>query len=287
MPIPSVQGTLFALSLLVFTGLFSTNSISESKDTFYQVELIVFKHTVTQRVEEVFIPSDDELTFPEPVVLLPELASSGKEPVTEPELTERFENKLSRRPFSHLASALTRLKRSSRYQVLFAKSWVQPINYKESHPYVVVTGGKTVSGLPELNGAVKLSVGRYLHLQAKLWLIDFAPGITDIVKVDDILLEPESIDWLWPIPPKPPFDEDQTDTTGPLLADFTIPTEFANDTPFGFEAPQQAYTRDISRISLIDNSTRLKSRDIHYVDHPLFGLIIKITPMPTAGQAEQ
>ncbi|HEY5719782.1 MAG TPA: CsiV family protein, partial [Gammaproteobacteria bacterium] len=85
-----------------------------------------------------------------------------------------------------LTGAAERLRRSSRYRVLFHEAWRQPVGNRDDAPWVqVLAGDATTAALPQppgglapetapetapapLAGAVRLSVRRYLHLDVDL-----------------------------------------------------------------------------------------------------------------------
>ena len=61
-----------------------------------------------------------------------------------------------------------------------------------------------------------------------------------------------------------PIDSNKTISNTPLLSSLDI-----NETTAHYEA---------IRTVVIDESRRMRSNELHYLDHPLFGMIIKVTP---------
>ncbi|RYY75322.1 MAG: hypothetical protein EOO52_07865 [Gammaproteobacteria bacterium] len=107
---------------------------------------------------------------------------------------------------------------------------------------IAITGGKIFNAHHELEGNISLSVGQYLKIQTNLWLTKFAPVGTPV-------------DEFWPELPN-------------------LPNSFAND----IDASQ---TNPIQRIVKLKQERTMRSNEIHYIDHPLIGVIIKIIPVET------
>lgn len=148
-----------------------------------------------------------------------------------------------------LAEALGHLRRIDRYRTLFHQIWQQPLQDRQHSPSILVTGGDAYGKHFELEGSVKISVERYLHIDTDLWLHSFAPnfGQQATVQVPALPLQPE--------------DKPQ-DTINPLFA------QFLNE---------EAHV--VSRTVTLRQSRRMRSGEIHYLDHPLMGVIVLVTPL--------
>ena len=110
---------------------------------------------------------------------------------------------------------------------------------------IFISGGKSLGGHQELEGSIALSVGQYLKIQTNLWLSQFvAPG-TDIAEN-------------WPDLPSLPF----TDSTS--------------------SNKSQDYL--IKRIVKITEARSMRSNEVHYIDHPLLGMVIKIIPYEASAK---
>ncbi len=290
---PESKNFVRALGFLAI--LLSTCASALTEDTFYQVELIVFANNSQSAESEEYWPNEITLTYPDNLIALPENTptpdqeafSNQKEqqtPQTEQEehLPNNFEQKIEHQPFQFLTDALKHLKRSSRYRILFAESWIQPINHKATYPFIYISGGKTINGHTELAGAIQLHVERFLHINTHIWLVDFIQGVTDVVPVEKAAVDEETQAWLWPIPPENPLHETHEAEPETLFSFNETPETLLSDVIFNDTedntAYTLAYTLAIKKIGVINSRTRLKSRDIHYIDHPLFGLLIKVTP---------
>ncbi len=150
-----------------------------------------------------------------------------------------------------LADAEKRLQASPRYQVLTHLVWIQPgLDKEHALPMPVSAGrdfsleypermasrwetneqGETVeipgpTSLNELDGSVRLVLGRYLHLY------------TDLVLRQPVIVE-------------------QLDET----------TQQMGEQKSLFDVP-------------IRSHRRMRSRELHYIDHPLLGILIQVTPV--------
>ena len=60
--------------------------------------------------------------------------------------------------------------------MLFHGAWVQPAAGIDSADPVLITGGSRYGDHSELEGYVVLTVERYLHLRADLWMARFGTG---------------------------------------------------------------------------------------------------------------
>ena len=123
-----------------------------------------------------------------------------------------------------LKQELTRLKRRDDYQVLYTTSWYQAIPDRNNPAPVLVQAGARKSGIFELEGTIAITLGRYLHVKAELWLHDLS------------------------------------------------------DTPLETESVQ-----DIQWMQ-INESRRMRSTELHYLDHPKFGVLVRVDPVEIPEQ---
>ncbi len=110
--------------------------------------------------------------------------------------------------------------------------------------HIAISGGKTFNGHQELEGSISLSVGQYLRIQSNLWLSQFVPAGTNLTET-------------WPeLPPLPNTASNESEKS-------------------------QGYL--IKRIVKLNQERSMRSNEIHYIDHPLLGIIIKIVPVEKAN----
>jgi|GEM_PF-1624276 hypothetical protein len=171
------------------------------------------------------------LTSPEQIGLVPQ---SQAQVITTPylalisELT-RFQKHLRDSEFQalptdalSLTSQAQQLERSGTFQVLDHFAWQQPVPPRNQPQHIYLRIGDT------LQGTLAITLGRYLHTAATLWL------------------QPD--------------------------ADLTLVTG-ENE----LEATQSADAKQV--YALMNQSRRMRSGELHYFDHPLFGMLVQINPV--------
>jgi hypothetical protein len=142
-----------------------------------------------------------------------------------------------------LNSQANTIAKNGSYTLLFHQAWKQMITRKNTS--ILIQGGNVFNGHHELEGSISLSVSLYLQLQTNFWLTQFAPAATD---VNDG----------WPELPAVPG-------TNMAIAGSAI-----NDTVLEYVT---------KRIVKINQQKNMRSLDIHYIDHPLLGIIVKTIPI--------
>ena len=130
------------------------------------------------------------------------------------------------------------LRRSSRYDMHLHSAWIQPID-GEGTPILLQTG-QHYDDLFEIDGTVTISRNRYLHVDTDLWYTEFTPSSA------------AGID--------PQVDAE---------INKNYPDLVTHARQRGTHVPMQSYRMQQSR--------RMRSGEMHYLDHPFFGLIVKFT----------
>lgn len=154
------------------------------------------------------------------------------------------------------------LKWSRQHRVLFHQAWRQPIVDKSEATSIIIAAGEQFGDNAELEGTISINVSRYLHLNTNLWFSEFShnygqdkgqwpelPTRPDLQDFSSIQIEDDAIS---------PWDKIQplNDEYDKILAKPYIP----------------------QRITLIKQKRRMRSKEIHYIDHPKVGLVILIEP---------
>ncbi len=110
--------------------------------------------------------------------------------------------------------------------------------------HIAISGGKTFNTHQELEGSISLSVGQYLRIQTNLWLTQFVPAGSNVTET-------------WPkLPPQP----NTVNNAGETNQDYLI-----------------------KRIVKLNQERSMRSNEVHYIDHPLLGIIVKIVPVETSS----
>ncbi len=202
------------------------------------------------------------------------------------------------------------LGRDRNMRLLAHKTWRQPMTGKDNAPSLVMTGGDAFGEHYELEGSIRLYVSRYLHLNTNLWLTQFEANIDQETEHWPALpLRPEPIAFEEPIledalPKESSLDatEGTNSNTGSLTYETAvtdIDEETKNKSGFGlsYQAGGGTEFGEFAGPSLLDNigqgsteqapyvirhivsmkqNRRMRSGEVHYLDHPKLGIIINI-----------
>ena len=145
---------------------------------------------------------------------------------------------------STLNSILRSLNWSSRFKVLSHDSWVQPINAEPT--FILVQTGQRYDDRFEVEGTLSFRRSRYLHVQTDLWYTRFEPRTSSV------------------IPYRAAVASELSDEMLSRYKDL-VAVERQRD---------QYYTTGTHRMV---QSRRMRSSELHYLDHPLFGVIVRIS----------
>ncbi len=243
-----------------------------------------------------------------PVSLAPELMLS----LDEKELT--------------LSSIATKLSRQSRYRLLFHKSWYQELQPKKTAPAMPLSGGTVYDDHHELEGTIRISKNRFLHVTAHLWLTDFVekgtflyeetirrvdagralpinatlpmfpirplpvPLTVPLSEPNDLLdQEAESLEELIALSdnkPESALNTNQVMTTKPVKGNIFTTSTYSQDKLRSDEVEVEVEVEvslvkpnlyQIKSIVELKEYRKMRRNEVHYLDHPLFGIIVKIT----------
>ena len=184
------------------------------------------------------------------------------------------------------------------YRQLFHKAWRQTINDRDNATSIVITGGEAYDQHFELEGSIKISLERYLHINTDLWLNQFVsktgqsqPSLHLLPPVPTQIDESNASEQEIPFYQTPnSFNAGNIDpATGELISNNTaLP---------GYQLPPQTDPLSASeqqlqlQLALLEDSQyaveqtivmrqhrRMRSTELHYIDHPMFGVLIRIDP---------
>jgi len=282
------SGRYIALAFILFTASLSYGAAEQQP--WYNIELIVFKRLSINQTE---LPADVErltLSYPKSILTFatPELPTSpettdgtihdGSDTLPSAGLTETPAGDLIAGTFltpqptsEHQLSDKARALRLSRNQrVLFHQSWNQLLTGAKEAPAIFINGGEQFGKHQELEGYVKLSLSRYLHLNTNLWLSSFISN------------EGQEIGNWTKLPAQPltqhRVPEQEATYDGYALSTNTNEVQnFDSVTPYLTQQESSGF-----HIQSIDNllqKRRMRSGELHYIDHPAFGVLLKITPI--------
>lgn len=246
----------------------------------YHIELIIFsRNTSVNSADQLpeHWPTAISMQYPVNIISFDELFNEGLSQPSDqmpvslsgPEAT----TSATKAPFNHLNRALSRLKRSSRFSVLFNQSWIQSVAAGEKYRPILINGGEKYGNFFELSGNIQLERSRFIHLTTNLWLTKTNLSGDSIQLVNIELLDEIMQEWAWPIPPESPFEQQLSgvqESVNPQDSHGFMETE-----PLNLYPPE--HTLDIERISVLQTKTRVKTKKATHIDHPLFGVLINIS----------
>ncbi len=215
------------------------------------------------------------------------------------------------KPFILLEDEISQLKheahilgRDRAMRILLHKTWRQPMADKSQAPSIVITGGDRFDNHYELEGSIKLFVSRYLHLHTDLWLTEFEANVgqesehwpmlperpaplefeTSLANDGNEGLESNNPSLTTNGTPQPvPFDTQLN--TEP--ANFSLSFDSDNTASFGgmnnatlFNpyalSSQEESAYIVKHIVKMEQKRRMRSGELHYLDHPKLGLLVNI-----------
>ena len=214
------------------------------------------------------------------------------------------------------AAERRRLDANPGLQVLFHESWLQPMRQQDESTALVVDAGPVKGDFTTLQGSIRIYRGRYLHLETNLWLnTDGSYLANDWVmpapplprSAEDPVNQPFEVlvtdDWLslaepmeGPLQTETGLSADGITAADDRMAlpwelfieadaipaeDATPPTDAEAGPPPLTEAELQAFLDRPDypwrHAVLLQQTRRMRGGELHYIDHPMFGLLIKAT----------
>jgi hypothetical protein len=166
------------------------------------------------------------------------------------------------------------MQRRGAYRILFHQTWLQPLaGRQQSVPLVLDDSGAT-GAYPELQGSIRLYQERYLQLDTNLWLNtegSYLPG-----------------EWRMPPPPLGPaslviegpvsFDPLPAAVEADRIADSNAAGVLDPNAP-EVEGEDGEPLYPYRHAVLLRQSRRMRNEEVHYLDHPMLGVVIKLTPL--------
>jgi|GEM_PF-2281460 len=323
--------TLSTSALVMSSILLSLSSgpgLAE-EPSWYQAEVIIFKRLSHNQTELAIDPRRLSLDYPEPQAFIVDRAfmldeaqrldinsSTAAAPPKQSKTSDSYSQfgsqgdantqvslqkkaggdfYLQLNKEQHLLSNNAKALSLSRNQrVLFHKSWNQQLSGKSAAPAIIINGGQVYDEHTELEGYIRISKARYLHVDANLWLSRFSPSLAGEIGN-------------WPSLPDVPghhrtvkqanvgADSNFHYQGGNGEQDIAIQNSDLNQNtrPDPEQLQQDLMAHDLAQlqnqdltggyhveeIQNIRQSRRMRSRELHYIDHPAFGLIVQLIPI--------
>ncbi|MFC3151327.1 CsiV family protein [Litoribrevibacter euphylliae] len=294
------------------SGQANSATTSEELPPWFKVEVIVFKQDIDKVTEE--FPRAIDYKNPTPLIMLGGFDYSDRHPLQMenhgleytplnnipgiyngtttyqqqtqdlPESALRQENTTEpslipyqKEELELLKDAHKRLEKSQKYQVLLATAWKQPTLPKSESPTLHLIAGNWFDDQPEFEAFLKVSKQRYLHAYADLFLKTFSLksdqainlDLTDELFKDSINAEPTSN-----TTEVNSFDNQGIQPHHLKLFSLNVDEDVLGKKD---EHTSSYVTNEVFHIK--EDRIMKHSKDLYYLDHPKFGMIIKVTPL--------
>ncbi|WP_295802002.1 CsiV family protein [uncultured Microbulbifer sp.] len=259
----SYAGTQFEIEMVVFSR---DNGMSQSRETWPAAPLLQY--------------GERWVDFQTPSALDPALPALQPAP-------NQLDNKVAA------------LRRASGYQVLFHKTWRQVLVQEHRAPEVLISGGPVFGDHHALEGSVTLSVSRYLHINTNLWLSEFDGAMpTGALSGDNtvpsgILVPQRPVAKPLPQPGDEPMGLSANDGFGFSNTESANNGSYSTSADsaefFAGDAPAVAARTFAKNVAVLNEARRLRSGELHYIDHPKLGVLIeirKVTPEEPDPESE-
>ncbi len=201
--------------------------------------------------------------------------------------------------YRELSDKVAQMQRSGRYSILFHETWVQPVESAEASLPIVLDRSGDSQQWPQLQGTIKPYLSRYLQVETNLWLNTAGEYLAGTWRMPPppfgprslIIEEEQVVDVASAMQPMPAAAAGAaTDAAVNMASQGAAAGQAATLQPAaGLEGAAAAGTPAIAPTSpyrhavLLEQTRRMRSGEVHYIDHPMLGAIIKFTPV-TAEQ---
>ena len=278
---------------LLFVSLFLSSLSANSELNLdlkeYEIELIIFKHAnvlIDENFDDEFlIPSIETVSFYEPTLQINENAYQSKP-------KDNFFNRLLKdfNPIKKSNNVLTKdqdiskvsnpktwyrktdnlvvlkkinnkLETNSNYELLDSFKWIQNIDYKDDALFLFYEDKQKEYGL-----YLKFYRSRFLHADLKSYIGVIGNDSIDITKDKIAKFEKKILE---------ANKENNKDLKNDLKVKLNKPSKYV-DINRGKNAPSLNIPKSNEINIFIDEQRRIFNEEIHYFDHPLFGLILSI-----------
>lgn len=277
-------------SILLLVG--AEHGYAEGMDNIYQVEVIIFERLQRNGSNDgEYWPKNIELSYPQNRINLmtpgQEAEHSGATANTGS--TVRLNTFLAPK-HKDLNGKKDALDKQQGYRILFHQTWLQRLLPPASAPALIIRGGNTYGDHSELEGYISVGLSRYLHFQSHLWLTEFVanfgqplehwpnlPTLTDSASARDT--QQRGTDTRSTPGEQKYYDANKGEPGQPRLNQWSP----ARDDAYAAMREAPYLTKSIA---VLQQKRKMRSGELHYIDHPKMGILVKIEPR-TAEQAQK
>jgi|GEM_PF-1823528 len=245
--------------LISLVLVYSSSSLAAR---WYSVEVILFEHLDDDGLESEYWESDPGLPdYQETSNRLGIDTLSAQAFPAQPYRLISYDNRRLRRYYNSLKS-------SRRYRPIFFKGWTMPVqnNRKKQTLYLEIPRESAAnrdvsagfgSSTPMLEGTLKITVGRFLHVHT---------------------------DFLYRRNVKVPVIEATAPLDSPITTELGAPDTVVSDAVASAQTPT-TYVTEL-RSFKVNAHRRMRSKKIHYIDHPAIGMLVLFHPIKARSSVE-
>jgi hypothetical protein len=266
-----------AIAVLTTSTAFAEDAAE--KERWFQVEIMIFKNPEIETDNPETWPAFADIQHPESFIRLEGISEiitknsetelDDSDATNTPENSQELDAPQSDKGLEAFI-ALSEFERqlikereiiegSRSYELLFHEAWNQPVPNRDEVIPIRVDAGERFGRQSELQGYISLYVERYLHFSTDLHLIEYQKSQDPFSVINETLSKNEGFDIL-----------NEFGGISLLNADSLTNNQISRKSNEFFISISDAQLKE---------SRKMRSKRIHYLDNPKFGLIILITPI--------
>ncbi|WP_054112757.1 CsiV family protein [Marinagarivorans algicola] len=206
-----------------------------------------------------------------------------------------------------LTNAARAINRKSSMRVLFHKAWQQTLVAPKQSPAIIINGGDSFDGRTELGGSIRFSLNKFIHVDSQLWLARFTPNYGQELNWPIPPIAPTALNTQARANYNMTVKQDTQDygiNTQAVTSTFNNTEAINNSDTFkntdalnrygsksytgtiGLQQPL-SFSQDTPQLNNLTDevvtliqSRRMRSQEMHYIDHPRLGILIKVVAIP-------
>lgn len=208
-------------------------------------------------------------------------------------------------------AAAARMAAQPGWTIHWHRAWLQPMPEESASIPIVIddSGDRPASEWPALQGSLRFHVSRYLHLEAGLWLNTDGQYLTTAGDAGDSAGAGDAAParWRMPPPPRAPSRLRHATLDGQRVALWPLPPVAGEDAVTGDAVAGDARSGEARRADMagradmaaaaraaveedspwghavaLAQTRRMRSEEVHYIDHPVLGILVRLTPLDAA-----
>ncbi len=233
------------------------------KKRYYIVEVILFRHLNENGMQDEFWsrPEDQQLNNNRPDAINNDIPALAEYSLTNKQFLPLRNGIAALSPAHYkLADSAANLRYSPNYQLLAHFGWTQRSLSKRSALAIKISADNFSDSLLP-TGELKLYASRFLHLK-----VDLSSSVCKSVAHTQTMAESEAV-------------ETDKDIDKKLQQGGLTPEENA-----GTENPAQTANNCINNTYRFKQNRKMRSRELHYLDNPVYGLLVYVTPFTVGGK---